>query len=156
MNNLKELCIFILTIMYISIIFSIGIWEMTKITNYEYNEFIMATEIDAYNFTFFSSIINIINSLYLLWIMINKNYNKISLSVIMIINVCVCIWSILLYINIELYHDFISVIITQFIITLIELSIISLLSLIIFSLYLYNCNKAYVSEHIIINDYILL
>lgn len=137
-------------------IFGIGIWEITIISKYEYNELVLATEFDAYNFIFFSSAINIITSLYLLWTMINKYYDNLNLFVIFVIKLCICVWSILLYIKIKLYGDFNNVIMAQFILSLTEISIIILLFIIFLGIYFYNSNEPYISEHIIFTNYVLL
>ena len=159
MCNLKELCFYILSIIYIFFIFyiiGVGVWEITIIYKYENNELILGIEYNVLCFTFMSSLFNIINGLLLLWILINKCTSKTCSYIMLIINLCLWIWSIMLYKKINLYNDFYNIIIIQFSIFLIEFSIIILLYIIMLCIYLYNSNSAYESEHIKINDYIII
>jgi len=157
MCNLKELCFYILSIIYIFFIFSIisiGLWEITIIYKYENNELILATEYNAFCYTFISSLFNIINGLLLLWILINR-CSKTCSFIMLVINLCLLIWSIMLYKDINLYSDFYNIIIIQFSVLLIKFSIIILLFIIIMSICIYNSNTPYESENIKISDYII-
>ena len=145
-------------------IFGISIWELITVSYYQNIYIILATETNAFYFTLINSILNIINILFLLWIIDNKNNSldeksnicfkfseenpKCSIT-LFIIHFCIGIWSIILFSNLKEYKRFKNIIITEFIIFLIEFLIIGFLLIIT----IYNINKTYISEQININEY---
>lgn len=125
-------------------IFIIALWELKYICKYENIDLILTSEIQGYNFTYIYSILNIINSIFLLWILLDRS-NKIIINyaiVLFIMNLIMGLWNISLYYNLKVIGRFNQVIIIQFYIFVIELSL-SLIYLMITYYNKSNENKEY-------------
>ena len=129
---MKNVCQNIIHIWCAISIFIIALWELHYICKYENMDLILTSEVNGYNFTYIYSLLNIINSVFLLWILFNK-FNKIInyAIVLFVINLIMGIWNISLYCNLKVIGRFNQVIILQFYIFLIELSLLLIYFMII-------------------------
>lgn len=105
MNMLSKIQIIILLIS-ICITLSIGIWELYLVSYYQDTYIILASEYQRYKFTFIVSIMNILNSLYLSYLLINNNNKIILSSILTITNLIVGLWACILYDNLSDYGRF--------------------------------------------------
>ena len=142
-------------ILYISCAIStfiIAIYEISYISNYSNINLILTNEIEGYNFTYICSIVNILNTIFLLWFLFDKNNIKI-INCVIIINLIIGLWNISLYYNLKIIGRFNKIIILEFYVFLIKCLLFSILS---FINYFYKLNKNYIilAEPLIQNDLI--
>ena len=143
MVEMKELYKYIQIVLHlccIITIFSIAICEMKYISYYYNKDLVLTSEIEGYNFTYVCSIMNILNTIFLSWVLLDKNNVKIISYTIMlfVINLIIGFWAVSLYCNLRIFGRFNDIIIIQFDLFLIECLI--LIIFIIFSFYKYHNN----------------
>ena len=129
MTFLKNLCTCLFKILYflnIILIFSTSIWELYIIYYYRNTYFILAYEQEGYNFTAVCSILNIIYYLFLFWLY-NNNFEIdviYNFIILILIKVCIGIWTIILYNNLITFNKFFNVIVVEFYMIIIQLCIV--------------------------------
>ena len=132
----------ILHICSIICIFIIAISEIKYISNNSDINLVLTNEIQGYNFTYICSILNILNTVFLLWILFDKNNIRIInyATILFIINLIIGLWAVALYYNLPIIGRFNEIIIIQFNIFLLECSLFGLFVFLSLFKYIYKSN----------------
>jgi hypothetical protein len=145
MIEMKDIYQFIQNVLHVCCIiciFIITIYEIKCISKNSNINLILTSEIEGYNFTYICSIINILNTIFLVLVLFDKNNTKIiNYAVILfIINLIIGLWTISLYCNLKIIGRFNDIIIIQFNIFLIECSLFGLFVILLSYKYIYDKN----------------
>jgi len=145
MTEMKDIYQFIQNILHICCIiciFIIAISEIQYISDHSNIELVTKNEMEGYNFTYLCSILNILNTIFLLWLLLDKKNSKIMYYAVMLfmINLIIGFWCVALYCNLKIIGRFNEIIIIQFNIFLIECSFFGLFAILSFYKYLYETN----------------
>ena len=103
-----KLIINILHILTIICIYCLVSWEIYIVSYYQNKNFILTSEYQKYNFTFISSVMNILNSLFLVWVYFDKHNVRIInyLIFLLIMNIIMGLWCCFIYTNYKNYGHF--------------------------------------------------
>jgi len=147
-----DLCQFIKKFIHFLLFFGllcIGINEIVIICYYDNNKIVLYNEIQIYNFIYISSIINIINSLSLYWLLFNKYENNLFkyYVILIIINILIGAWNVILF----EHHIGLNNYIFNFVIIELYLFLIKCFTLMIYTVYIILAPE-YKNNKIITND----
>lgn len=150
-NNIYQTMQYIIHISCIINTIIIAVYELYYINKNKNIDLILTKEYEEYNFSYSCLLLNIINSIFLLWILFDIYNTKIKYYalILVIINFIIGLWSISLYIKIKNYGKFNQIIIIQTFIFVIEYILCVLYLLYIYYNY-YNNNLLTSSEYTIV------
>lgn len=115
-KNIYQTIQYILHICYIINTIILAIYELHYIFKYRDINLILTKEVEEYNFTYSCSLLNILNSILLLWLLFDISNTKIKYYALtlFIINLIIGLWCMSLYIKIKDNGKFNQIIMIQF------------------------------------------
>ena len=125
MVDIKNIYLTMQYVLHIFIIINtiiVSIYEMHYINKYKNIDLILTKEVEGYNFSYSCSILNLLNSIFLIWILFDISNTKIKYYALtlFIINLLIGLWCMSLYIKIKENGIFNQIIIIQFNIFIID------------------------------------
>ena len=119
MIDIKNIYLTMQYVLHIFIIINkiiVAIYEIHYINKYKNIDLILTKEVEIYNFSYSCSILNLLNCMFLLWILFDISNTKIKYYALtlFIINLLIGLWCMSLYIKIKENGIFNQIIIIQF------------------------------------------